>query len=125
MPDSPLVVLIDAECALCCRTAAWLSVRDKGERMAFASNRGPVGRIAGEPPGGDARTIVVWDGSRRLVRSAAVLRLLAALPAPWPLVALVLRAVPRPLRDAAYAFVADRRGASDRCASLSDGRLIG
>ncbi|MGA0134802.1 MAG: hypothetical protein ACO3ND_10665, partial [Opitutales bacterium] len=52
MPDAPLVVLIDAECALCCGTAAWLSKRDAGGNMVFASNRGPVARIAGEPPGG-------------------------------------------------------------------------
>jgi len=125
MPDAPLVVLIDAECALCCGTAGWLSSRDAREAMVFASNRGEVARIADEPPGGDPGTVVVWDGSRRLVRSAAVLRLLQALPGPWPFVAGALRCVPRFLRDAAYDFVAARRGRSDRCASLSAGRLVG
>ncbi|MFM7208429.1 MAG: thiol-disulfide oxidoreductase DCC family protein [Verrucomicrobiota bacterium] len=125
MPDTPLVVLIDADCALCCGTAAWLSARDPRDAMVFASNRGEVARIAGEPPGGDPGTVVVWDGSRRLVRSAAIARLLRALPAPWPFVACALRCVPRVLRDAAYDFVAARRGRSDRCASLSVGRLVG
>ena len=125
MPDAPLVVLIDAECPLCCGTAAWLSARDPKETMVFASNRGVVARIADEPPGGDSGTVVVWDGSRRLVRSAAVARLLQALPGPWPFVAGALLCVPRFLRDAAYDFVAARRGRSARCAFLSAGRLVG
>ncbi|MGA0133826.1 MAG: thiol-disulfide oxidoreductase, partial [Opitutales bacterium] len=69
------------------------------------------------------RTVVVWDGSRRLVRSDAVLRLLACLSSPWPWVARALRLCPRFMRDGAYAFVAARRGGADRCASLSPGRL--
>ncbi len=92
--------------------------------MVFASNRGPVARIAGEPAGGDPLTVVVWDGSRRLVRSDAVVRLLAALSGPWPCVARALRLFPRALRDAAYSFVARRRGRSDRCASLSARLLV-
>jgi hypothetical protein len=48
--------------------------------MIFATNRGEVARLAGEPPGGDPDTMVVWDGSRRLVRSQAAVRaLLSAL----------------------------------------------
>jgi predicted DCC family thiol-disulfide oxidoreductase YuxK len=123
MPDTPLVVLIDADCVLCCRTAAWLSSRDAHEGMVFASNRGPVARIAGEQPGGDPMTVVVWDGSRRLVRSTAIIRLLAALPGPWPLFARLLRLVPRALRDVVYAQVALRRRGVSECAALSAARL--
>ena len=73
MRKTPLVVLIDGTCALCNGTAAWLARRNVDGVMVFATNQGVVARIAGEPLGGDMGTIVVWDGSRRLVRSAAVL----------------------------------------------------
>ncbi len=69
MRKTPLVVLIDGSCALCNGAAAWLARRDVAGAMVFAPNQGEVARIAGEPPGGDMGTIVVWDGSRRLVRS--------------------------------------------------------
>ena len=79
MRETPLLVLIDGTCALCNGTAAWLARRNVDGAMIFATNQGEVARIAGEPPGGDMGTIVVWDGSRRLVRSAAVLLLLRTL----------------------------------------------
>jgi len=109
MPDQPLIVLIDGTCALCDGTAAWLARRDPAGRMVFATNQGEVARIAGEPPGGDAGTIVVWDGSRRLVRSSAVLRLLRALGGGWRWVAVLAGLCPAVLRDLAYDQVARRR----------------
>jgi predicted DCC family thiol-disulfide oxidoreductase YuxK len=109
MQDSPLVVLIDGTCAMCNGTAAWLARRNAAGRMIFAANQGQVARIVGEPPGGDPDTIVVWDGSRRLVRSTAILALLGALGGGWrPLVA-VARLCPRAWRDFVYDQVARRR----------------
>ncbi|MEY4307007.1 MAG: hypothetical protein RJA95_375 [Verrucomicrobiota bacterium] len=109
MPDVPLIVLIDGTCALCNGTTAWLARRDPAGRMIFATNRGEVARIAGEPPGGDPDTIVVWAGSRRLVRSEAVLTLLAALGGGWRALAVLARLCPRALRDFAYDQCARRR----------------
>mgnify|MGYP006272313913 CR=1 len=117
----PLVVLIDGECALCNRTADWLASRDPGGRMVFATNRAEVARIAGEPPGGDPDTVVVWDGSRRLVRSAAILRLLECLGGGWRGLAWAGRLCPAGLRDLVYDFVARRRRSfgADACKRLS------
>jgi predicted DCC family thiol-disulfide oxidoreductase YuxK len=109
MASEPLVVLIDGSCALCNCTVAWLSRRNAAGRMIFATNRGATARVAGEPPGGDPDTIVVWDGSRRLVRSAAVLALLRALGGGWGWLASVARLCPPALRDSIYDQVARRR----------------
>ena len=109
MRKAPLVVLIDGTCALCNGTAAWLARRNVDGAMIFATNRGEVARIAGEPPGGDVGTIVVWDGSRRLVRSAAVLVLLGALGGGWRLLSRLARFCPASLRDFIYDQVARRR----------------
>lgn len=109
MRKTPLVVLIDGTCALCNGTAAWLSRRNAEGAMVFATNQGAVARIAGEPPGGDMGTIVVWDGSRRLVRSDAVLLLLRTLGGGWRLLAWLAGFCPGALRDFVYDQVARRR----------------
>ncbi len=109
MRKTPLVVLIDGSCALCNGPAAWLACRDVAGAMVFATNQGEVARIADEPAGGDMGTIVVWDGSRRLVRSAAVLALLRTLGGGWRLLALLACLCPVTLRDFLYDQVARRR----------------
>ena len=109
MRKTPLVVLIDGSCALCNGTAAWLACRDVTGAMVFATNQGEVARIAGEPAGGDMGTIVVWDGSRRLVRSAAVLALLRTRGGGWRLLAWLACLCPGTLRDFLYDQVARRR----------------
>lgn len=109
MRKTPLVVLIDGTCALCNGTAAWLSRRNTEGAMVFATNQGAVARIAGEPLGGDMGTIVVWDGSRRLVRSDAVLLLLRTLGGGWRLLAWLAGFCPGALRDFVYDQVARRR----------------
>ena len=109
MRKVPLVVLIDGTCALCNGTVAWLARRDVSGAMIFATNRGEAARIAGEPPGGDPDTLVVWDGSRRLVRSDAVLALLRTLGCGWQLLARLAGFCPVSLRDFFYDQVARRR----------------
>ncbi|MEI6794096.1 MAG: DCC1-like thiol-disulfide oxidoreductase family protein [Verrucomicrobiota bacterium] len=109
MRKTPLLVLIDGTCALCNGTAAWLARRNVDGAMIFATNQGEVARIAGEPPGGDMGTIVVWDGSRRLVRSEAILLLLRSLGGGWRLLAVAARLCPGVLRDFLYDQVARRR----------------
>jgi predicted DCC family thiol-disulfide oxidoreductase YuxK len=109
MPAVPLIVLIDGECALCNGTAAWLARRNAAGRMIFATNRGEVARVAGEPPGGDPDTMVVWDGSRRLVRSSAVRALLSALGGGWAFLGAVASCLPVSCLDFVYDQVARRR----------------
>lgn len=109
METVPLIVLIDGDCPMCNATAVWFAQRDPAGRMIFAANQGTVARVAGEPPGGDARTLVVWDGSRRLTRSVAVLTLLRRLGGGWRLLAAFAGLCPVGLRDFAYDAIARHR----------------
>lgn len=109
MPAAPLIVLIDGECALCNGSAAWFARRNAAGRLIFAINRGVVARVAGEPPGGDPDTIVVWDGSRRLVRSQALRAMLAAVGGGWAALAAVAGCLPVAWLDFVYDQVARRR----------------
>ena len=109
MRDWPLVVLIDGDCTLCSRVAFWFGRRDREGRLVFASNQGEVARLADEPPGGDQGTVVVWDGSRRLVRSAGLLAMLRALGGGWGCAARLAGLCPPSWLDGFYDFVARRR----------------
>jgi predicted DCC family thiol-disulfide oxidoreductase YuxK len=94
--------------------------------MIFATNRGEAARIAGEPPGGDPDTLVVWDGSRRLVRSSAVLAMLRTLGGGWWLLAALTGLCPLGWRDFLYHQVARRRlrfAGPDACTRLSPHHL--
>jgi predicted DCC family thiol-disulfide oxidoreductase YuxK len=109
MPAAPLIVLIDGECALCNGSAAWFARRNAAGRLLFAINHGVVARVAGEPPGGDPDTIVVWAGSRRLVRSQAVRAMLTSLGGGWAFVGAVAGCLPVTWLDFVYDQVARRR----------------
>jgi predicted DCC family thiol-disulfide oxidoreductase YuxK len=67
----------------------------------------------------------VLDGGRLFDRSAAVLRVMRALRAPWSLVGRLGQVVPGPIRDWAYDRVAARRyrwfGAAEACRLPSPG----
>ena len=122
MPVAPLIVLIDGECALCNGSATWFARRNTAGRLIFATNRGEVARVAGEPPGGDPDPIVVWDGSRRLVRSQAVRAMLAAVGGGWAFLSEVAGCLPVGWLDFAYDQIARRRhrfAAPAACTRLS------
>ena len=109
MSISPAIVLIDGDCTLCNRTMIWFSARNQSKNFIFAKNTGEVARILGEPAGGDNSTVVVWVGSRRLVRSAAVIYLLSKSDGLWPWLGQSLKIIPRVIRDFFYDLVARSR----------------
>lgn len=109
MSFSPAIVLIDGECALCNRSMIWFSTRNQNGHLIFAKNSGEVARILGEPPGGDPGTLVVWVGSRRWVRSDAVIYLLKHINGLWPWVGTGLSLIPKSIRDFFYDLIAKSR----------------
>lgn len=114
------VAFFDGTCNLCNRAINFLIDHDGSGRLRFASLQGATfARLRGDQPelhGLDS--FVLWDGRRLHVRSSAALRVLGALGGAWRLFAALL-AIPRPLRDRVYDFVARRRyrwfGRSETC----------
>ena len=110
------IVVFDGECALCNGFVSWLLRHDNDGVFLIAGSNGEVGRAvvasAGLEHAMTQSTIVVWDGSRGLVRSDAVLAILGGLGWPWRAVS-VGRLLPRRWRDAAYGAVAKRRARVD------------
>lgn len=106
------VLLVDGECAMCRGIARFAAKRDRAERLRFAALDSAAGRALTArlgivlPAGG---SFVLVRGSASWTRSAAAIRTLAALDAPWPAVAAALRLMPARLRDAVYDAIAARR----------------
>ncbi|MFD2327916.1 DCC1-like thiol-disulfide oxidoreductase family protein [Cohnella sp. GCM10020058] len=125
------VLLVDGDCAMCRGIARFAAKRDRAERLRFAAQDSAAGRELTArlgltlPSGG---SFVLVRGSASWTRSAAAIRTLAALDAPWPAAAVALRLVPARLRDAVYDAIAARRHRlagrmGERCPAVPDERL--
>jgi predicted DCC family thiol-disulfide oxidoreductase YuxK len=126
-----LLVIFDGRCGLCNRSVRWFLTRDRNDRMRFIPSDAPAAAgllarygLASSAAEGNVGTILVvvfpdTPSERLLVRSAAVLVLLAQLPKPWPTVATILGWIPRRIRDLGYRLVARFRyrlfGRLDAC----------
>jgi predicted DCC family thiol-disulfide oxidoreductase YuxK len=115
------LVLFDGVCNLCNGVVTFIIARDPLGRFQFAALQSAAARRAIERHGvGDPLpdAIVLIESGRLYTRSTAALRIARRLTFPWPLAALFL-AVPRPLRDWAYAVLARQRyrwfGRRDAC----------
>jgi predicted DCC family thiol-disulfide oxidoreductase YuxK len=111
MTDAP-VLLFDGVCNLCDAAVRFVIERDPPPAtFRFAALQSETGRaLLGRfgLPVDALDTVVLLDGERAFTRSSAGLRVLARLGLPWSLLA-VLLVVPRPLRDAAYDWIARNR----------------
>jgi len=116
--DGRLLVLFDGHCALCNGTVRWFLRRDRQDRLRFAAFEAvnftallARHQVAKENARAGPNTILVVrnfgaPAEEVLIRSDAALAMLRELPGPWPLIAAVLRLIPRPLRDLGYRLVA-------------------
>lgn len=108
------VLFFDGECAFCNRTVGWILRHDRRRRLRVAPLRSELARQL-LPPALcnplDEGTVVLVEGERISTRSTAVIRVLRHLGGTWAVAAALLWCVPRPLRDAAYRFVAKHRHA--------------
>ncbi|MGD0800507.1 MAG: DCC1-like thiol-disulfide oxidoreductase family protein [Terracidiphilus sp.] len=113
-----LLVVFDGHCGLCNGWVRWLLCHDTQDRLRFAAFDSPSaadllarqGIASTEAESVPATILVVRNvggpAEQVLVRSDAVLALLAELRPPWPAVAAAFRWIPQPLRDQGYRLVA-------------------
>jgi predicted DCC family thiol-disulfide oxidoreductase YuxK len=107
------ILYYDGHCGLCHHVVKFVLKHDRsGTAFRFAPLRGktfegriPVDRRAGLP---DSMIVETRDGSL-LMRSSAWVHVLRRLGGGWGIIAALLAAVPRPLRDVVYRFVARTR----------------
>jgi len=104
-------ILFDGVCNLCNGFVQFVIARDPGARFRFAALQSPraaalLREARHTAPLPDS--IVLVEGDRIYVRSAAALRILRGLRFPWPM-AFALILLPRFLRDRIYDAIAARR----------------
>jgi predicted DCC family thiol-disulfide oxidoreductase YuxK len=111
------ILLYDGVCGLCNRLVQFVLKRDAGAHFLFASlQSGFASRILqrhGLDPH-DLDTLYVVEenerpGERLTARSDAVISVLRQLGGPWRAVSILLRALPRRLRDWGYGVIARNR----------------
>ncbi|HEU4964166.1 MAG TPA: thiol-disulfide oxidoreductase DCC family protein [Bacilli bacterium] len=105
------IVLFDGVCNLCNSTVQFLIKHDPAGRLKFASLQSEQGRRLLEQVDGprDLQSIVLVDEQGRwYAESTAVLRICRSLQSFWKM-GYGLLLIPRPLRDAAYRWLARRR----------------
>lgn len=107
--DDRPVVLFDGDCALCSYSARTLLKH--GPRFRLLPTQNELGRALlvhyGLKPD-DPATMLVIENGRAMGMSDAVLHLARHMPLPYRL-GVIGHVVPRPIRDAAYRFVARNR----------------
>ena len=108
-PDDD-VILYDGVCVFCSRWIRFIATRDAARRFRFTAIQSGYGTRLAQAFGidpDDPDTNAVIHGGVAYFKSDAALTVLAHLPG-WGWVR-VLRAVPKPLRDAVYNLVARNR----------------
>ncbi len=119
--NPPLVLAFDGECLMCSGAIRFLAGEDAADALRFVPLQGPRGQEVERKAGdGPLKTMLLECDGAILARSDGVLRVLDALGGHWRVLATAGRLIPRPLRDAAYNFIAARRhrwfGKGDACA---------
>ena len=105
------LMVYDGVCRFCSTAVRFVLWADRAGTVRFAPSQSEHGqalcRSAGVDPA-DPSTFLFYEGGRALKASDGVIALFARLPAPWRWLT-ALAAVPRPWRDAAYAWLARNR----------------
>lgn len=119
--DRHAVILFDGVCNLCNGAVNFIIDHDPAGYFKLAALQSEAARPLLEEHGLSADvldSLVLIEEGRAYQRSTAALRIVGRLRGPWPLLRVFL-AVPRPLRDAVYDWVATNRydwfGRRDKC----------
>jgi predicted DCC family thiol-disulfide oxidoreductase YuxK len=108
--ENPEFLFYDGHCGLCHRAVKFVLKHDRtGKAFRFAPLQGETfaARVLAERRAGLPDSIVVETAEGALlVRSSAFIHILRRHGGGWRILAAILAVIPRPLRDAAYDFIA-------------------
>lgn len=123
-PGGGPIVLFDGVCNLCSATVNFLVDRDRCGRLRFAALQSSAAKnqlraLGVVLPEGPPESLMLVEGGRVYHGSTAALRIARHLTSPGWRLAGALLAIPRPLRDGVYRWIAKNRyrwfGRSDVC----------
>ena len=105
------IVLFDGLCRLCEKSVNFIIAHDPNSRFRFAPVQSDIGRwllLQHQLNPNALQTVVLIESGRPYTRSTAALRILRRLHWPLPLLSILI-AIPPPLRDAVYDWIARNR----------------
>jgi predicted DCC family thiol-disulfide oxidoreductase YuxK len=108
--SAPETLFYDGHCGLCHRAVKFVLKHDRGgSAFRFAPLQGPTfqSRVPPEKRASLPDSVVVLTSQDELlIRSDAFIHILRRLGGRWSFLAVAIRVIPRPLRDAVYNVVA-------------------
>ncbi len=112
MEPDKAVIVFDGDCVLCSRWVRFLLTQDTQGLYRLAAMQGEAGRTiltqAGLDPD-DPSSFVLLRSGGALRETTAILAVLKSLAGPWPVVARMISAIPRSVRDRIYFRIARNR----------------
>lgn len=112
MTEQAPVIVFDGVCLLCSRWVDFVLTHDRAGRFRLAAMQGAHGRALLEAHGltpDDPASFLLVQGGRGHTDTDAIARVLRILGGRWRVLAGLLRAIPRPVRDTAYRWIARHR----------------
>jgi len=127
VPPRPApVVLFDGVCNLCNAWVRFVVQHDPAGIFRFAAQQSAIGQAMIEEHisgSWQLSSVILIVGDSAYTESTAVLEICAQLSPPWSWIALIVRVVPRRLRDICYRFIVRHRyqwfGRTDTCQAPS------
>lgn len=115
------IILFDDECILCNKAVQFIIRKDVKERFKFASLQSAFGKNLVFKIGGDStnlNSIILVEGENYFLKSAAILKIIKALPG-YSILYYFLNLFPSTVLDLGYTFTAKIRyklfGRTDNC----------
>jgi predicted DCC family thiol-disulfide oxidoreductase YuxK len=111
-PDSAPVIVFDGVCLLCNRWVDFILRHDRAGQFRFAAMQGINGRALLQAHGlspDDPSSLLLVEGALCYTDTTAVMRILHGLGGGWKLLAMMLAAVPKVVRDPTYRWIARHR----------------
>jgi predicted DCC family thiol-disulfide oxidoreductase YuxK len=120
MPNHRQIVFYDGNCGLCDASVRWILDHDRRGIFNFAPLQGKTYEsLETDDKPNDLSTLVLYDGNTLWTRSSAAVRVLWGIGGIWGMLGRLAWCLPRPLRNAAYRFIASRRlkwfGGAENC----------
>ena len=107
MSELNKIVFYDGDCGLCQRSVRWLLKWDHKKQLSFAPLNGSTYKSLFETAS-DLNTLVYYKDAQSFIKSEAFIKICQTLGGVKSL-AVVLRLIPRFIRDAIYDFIASER----------------
>lgn len=116
------IVFYDGECGLCQRSVAFILKWDRFKLLSFAPLNGVTYKTLFTEPS-DMSTVVFYRAGQLFTKSEAIIEIGRVLGG-WAKLLLLLRLIPRIIRDSIYYFVASKRNKVSCIILIKDERFL-